>query len=186
MTSKPPSPENTKHYFSLNLHNQQKTSDYHYLSVSIFSQTNISTMDHEFTAIVNIYAVPKPKHRNYYKKEWSSKPLFSCAVCVNPYEGGTDRLNIRLKSLTDGSVVATAPYDGQHGVHSVVDSAKHYVFVVRNSKMHAWLGVEFRDPTDSTLFSLTIQKFMQRRMLEYTGMSAWSILPKRVESSSAV
>lgn len=137
--------------------------------------------NNEFAAIADIFAVPKPKSSKYYKNEWSSKPLFSCIVCVNPNEGGTDVLSIRLRSLTDHSLIAVAPYDGQHGVNNVADSANHYVFVVRNPSMHAWLGVNFKNPADASEFSLAIQQFMKRRMFTDSAKSGWPVLTERLK-----
>lgn len=130
----------------------------------------------EFTAVANVYRVPPPSHHRSYAHDWDLRdPLFSCLVRVDPDAGDADDpLRVRLEDQ-NGQIIAVAPYDGMNGIAPVADSPQHYVLIVSNGTLDAELGVGFVNAEDSVEFSLTIQKFMRRRMTEQRlGSGKWS------------
>lgn len=119
-----------------------------------------------FRAVADVFVVPKPNSAKFHQRDWPKKPIFNCIIAVDPSEGQTSILRVKMENRKDHSLIAVAPYDGQHGIISVSDSARHFVLVIRTPSMEAWLGIGFRDPSDSIDFSLAIQSFMRRRMFE--------------------
>lgn len=140
--------------------------------------------EEHFHAVADVYAVPKPRSSKFYQKDWPRKPLFNCQVAVDPSEGQTSVLRVKLEDRKNHSLIAVAPYDGQHGIISVPDSARHFVLIVRSPSMEAWLGIGFRDPSDSIDFSLAIQTFMRRRMSE-SRLSSPSWMARKAASLPA-
>lgn len=129
-----------------------------------------------FKALADVWVPPKPRGSKYYKSEWTKK-LFACIVRVDPRETDADDqiLNVRLEDCRTRELIANVPYDGSRGIISVNDSARHYVVTIRGPTCECFLGIEFRDPSDSIDFSLAIQSFMRRRMFsDRQGWPTWS------------
>lgn len=130
-----------------------------------------------FRAVADVWVVPRPKGSKYHKSEWT-KRLFSCIVRVDPHESdaeGSNVLNVHLEDRKTHELIANAPYDGQRGITSVTDSARHYVITLQSRTLEAFVGIEFRDPADSIDFSLAIQSFMRHQMFaDRHGWPSWS------------